>query len=76
MKPKTSDFKQTTRKSVFTELEPFDVTAEKHGFIEVSEWSNQEGFDVYIHSFGQESFKLTYRQFEVLKKAVKALDKS
>jgi len=68
-------FKTSKRKSVFSELKPFDVISEEHGYIEVTEWANGEGFDVEINSFGIQRFQLTYGQMKALKKAVKALDK-
>ena len=75
MKGSIENFKKSDRKTVFAELDQFDVTAEKHGFIEVTMWTNYEGMDVEINSHGVQRFQLTFGQFDALKMAVKALDK-
>lgn len=36
------------RKSVYEDLNKFDYLAKEHSFIEVTEWSNGEGWDINI----------------------------
>jgi hypothetical protein len=56
--------KRTTK---FTELKPYDYFAKDEDFIEVTEWVNGEGFDVSIHSLGQQkNFLLTHGEFQAL----------
>jgi len=64
------------RRSVFTQLKPFCHFAKDDGFIEVTEWINSEGFDVQIGSVKNESFRLTWGEFDALKKLVKQLDRN
>ena len=49
----------------------------KDDFIEVTEWTNVEGFDVEINDLeGRTRFMLTYGQFDALKACVKEINKS
>lgn len=51
---------------------------EETDFMEVTEWINEEGFDVEVgtkHSMKNFRFQLTYGQFNALKKIVKEIDK-
>jgi hypothetical protein len=61
--------------AAFAPLESFDHCAKPDAFIEVSLWHNGEGFDVYLSSHCDQSFMLTWGEFEALKKLVKELDK-
>lgn len=72
----------TNRKSTFVELKDYCVGSmgkdkEKEGhFLEVTEWSNCEGYDIHIYdSEGERQIHLSYGQFEAIKKCVKAIDK-
>ena len=50
---------------------------EKGDYIEVVEWSNNEGFDVRIHDVdGERKFRLTYGQFEALKDCVNLIEEN
>jgi hypothetical protein len=62
------------RKSIFSELSPFDPFANKGDFIEVTEWYNGEGFDVEISSKLSTRFQLTHGEFDALKELVKKLE--
>ena len=64
-----------TRKSVFTELKKYDHLSDEHGYIEVTEWKNGEGFDVEVNSKLLTRFQLTWGEFKALKKIIKELDK-
>jgi len=68
----------SNRKAVFMEL--FGICSfakETSGdFIEVTEWSNGEGFDIVMNNIsGVKVFSLTWGEYKALKKLVKALDK-
>lgn len=70
----------TTRKAVFVELKDFCIFSigerkDKGDFLEVTEWSNGEGYDVHISDVsGDKTFHLTYGQVKALKKCIKAIE--
>jgi len=48
----------------------------KGDFLEVTEWTNGEGYDIHIlDSSGEKQFHLTWGQFEAMKKCIKVIDK-
>lgn len=61
--------------AAFAHLREFDHFAKPDDFIEVSLWHNGEGFDVYLSAHGDQSFKLSWGEFNALKKLIKKLDK-
>jgi len=63
--------KITNRRSVFSEIGDYCVFSKEHDFIEVTEWTNQEGFDITI---SDKQFSFTRGQFELIKTLVKKLD--
>ena len=63
------------RYTVFDELKDYDHIAKDDDFIEVTAWSNGEGFDVEIVANPGCRFQLTFGQFKALKKCVKELKK-
>jgi len=70
----TKIIETTARKTVFAELKHYDTLAKKEDFIEVTEWSNVDGFDVEIVSGNMTSrFQLTWEQYKALKSLVKEL---
>jgi hypothetical protein len=45
-------------------------------FLEVTEWTNGEGYDICILDVaGEKQFHLTWGQFRALKKCIKAIEK-
>jgi hypothetical protein len=47
---------------------------DKGDFLEVTEWTNGEGYDIHISDVdGQKTFTLTWGQFEAMKKCIKAI---
>ena len=70
------------RKSAFVLLEDFchHSLGDRKGkgdFLEVTEWSNGDGYDIIIQDVnGPLRFMLTWGQFEAMKKCIKAIDKS
>lgn len=65
------------RNSIFAPLKEFDPGfSGENGFIEVTEWTNGEGWDIEISSKGRnERIQLTWGEFEGIKKLIKELDK-
>jgi hypothetical protein len=79
MKTTSANIQINTRKSAFTELSVYCIMSNigSHDFIEVTEWTNGEGYDVCINaSTQQQTFSITYGQLKALRKLVKELDKA
>lgn len=51
------------RNSVYTDLPPYCHLAKPHEIMEVTEWTNGEGWDVAI---GNRTFQLTYGEYAAL----------
>jgi hypothetical protein len=70
------------RKSAFVELKDFCTFStgerkDKGDFLEVTEWTNGEGYDIHISDVnGEKQFQLTWGQMEALFKCVKSMDES
>jgi hypothetical protein len=69
----------SNRKAAFVELADWCTMSiqrrEKGDFLEVTEWTNGEGYDIHIHDLsGEKTFGLTYGQFQAIKKCIKAID--
>lgn len=76
-----SKFELTNRTSCFVTLNKFchfSMSPERSDdYLEVTEWGNGEGYDVYISDIkGENSFSLTYGQVIAMKKCIKAIEKS
>jgi len=59
------------RKSEFSELD--SAWHKKGDFMEVTEWANGEGWDVQINE--RERFQLHFKEWELLKKLIKHIEK-
>lgn len=77
------EIKVLQRKSAFVDLKDYCIMSvgedrkDKGDFLEVTEWSNGEGYDVLIHDVsGITTFNLTWGQFESLKKCIKSIEKT
>jgi len=58
---------ESTRTAKMVDLRQFDSFADKESFMEVTEWSNAEGFDIHVESkTGKQHFALTYGEFKAL----------
>lgn len=70
-------FKVASRKSVFSEIGEYGCYLSKeHDYIEITEWTNKDGFDVDLSTgLGQQKISITWGQFKLLKKLVKHLEK-
>jgi hypothetical protein len=76
MEKKKPEIKFSKRNTAFSELKPFCTYAKESDFIEVTQWSNLEGFDVTISdNMGNRTFSLTDGEFTALKKLVKFINK-
>ena len=55
------------RRAVFAELKPYCHHSGDNDYIEVTEWSNGEGYDINIdRKLSSEKFSLTHGEFELL----------
>lgn len=59
------------RKSVSDELKKYDHLAKDTDFIEVTEWTNGEGWDIWLND---RLMSLTYGQLEAINYLIKFLD--
>lgn len=59
------------RKSVNARLKTFDCLVKDHSFIEVTEWTNGEGWDINIDD---KQISLTIGELEAINYLTKALD--
>ena len=76
MEKKKPEIKFSKRNTAFGKLKPFCTYAKESDFIEVTQWSNLEGFDVTISdNMGNRTFSLTDGEFTALKKLVKFINK-
>ena len=67
-------FKVASRKSVFSEIGEYCYLSKENYFIEGTEWTNGDGFDLDLSSLGEQRIAITYGQFKLLKKLVKQLE--
>lgn len=68
-------FKVASRKSIFSEVGEYCYLSKEHDYIEVTEWSNADGFDIDLSCSHGGKLSLTWGQYRLLKKLVKQLDK-
>ena len=71
--------KLSKRPAAFVHLADWCVMSitrkDKGDCLEVTEWTNGEGYDIYISDgIGQRTFQLTWGQFEAMKKCIKAIE--
>jgi len=59
------------KKSVWSDLNKFDVLAKEHDFIEITEWSNGEGWDI---STNEKIISLSYGQLAAINYLTKYLE--
>ena len=62
---------KNNRKSVNDKLKKYDYLAKDHEFIEVTEWSNEEGWDISIND---KIIQLTIGQLDAINYLTKALE--
>ena len=61
------------RKSVMANLKDFDHLSKEHDYIEVAQWNNGEGWDIFIN---ERHVSLTYGQLEAINYLTKHLESS
>ena len=62
-----SKIEVSKRRAVFAELKGYCHLSGDHDFMEVTEWSNGDGYDVFIdRKNGGEKFSLTYGEWKLL----------
>ena len=61
------------RRTLMVELKDFDHLADKHDFIEVTEWKNGEGYDIALSD--DQIVSITIGQFDAIKKLIKLFNK-
>jgi hypothetical protein len=64
----------SNRKAIFSELAHYDHLSKPDDFIEVTEWSNGEGYDVEIATSLGSRFQLTHGQYAALKDLITKLE--
>jgi len=70
------EIKINNRKAAHVYLKDFCLFAAENDCIEVTEWTNGEGYDIRIHvSNNYEDIQLTSGQFDAIKKLIKTLKK-
>jgi len=72
----------SNRKSAFVDLKDFCVFSmgperkDKGDFLEVTKWTNGEGYDIHISNRdGDKMFHLTLGEYEAIKKCIKEIEK-
>ena len=61
------NIKVDQRRAVFAELKGYCYFSRDNDYIEVTEWSNGEGYDICIdRKSGGEKFSLTYGEWELM----------
>lgn len=63
--------KITNRKSVSDDLNKYDILAKSHSFVEVTEWTNGEGWDI---TFDDKIISLTIGQLDAINYLTKTLE--
>jgi len=61
--------KESKRTSRFVELKNYNIDGKGDDFLEVTEWTNSEGFDIHL-SRGEQCLSLTWGEFTALQKAL------
>ena len=75
MKKEKPILEKHTRKSISAGLRQFDFLAKDDDFIEVTQWTNGEGFDINISSQGEKYIAITDGEFKAIKEMIKQLNK-
>jgi hypothetical protein len=65
------NIEENQRRALMAQLD--DPWHKDHDFIEVTAWSNGEGYDVTISE--KQTFSLHFTEWDVLKKLIKKIDK-
>lgn len=71
---KKKEFEMSPRRSIFSEIDDYCYLSKEHDYIEITEWSNGDGFDIDICTEGSQILRITWGQFKLLKKMAKQLE--
>lgn len=63
--------KINNKKSIYDDLQKYDCLKSKSSFIEITEWTNGEGWDITID---EKIFSLTCGELEAIKYLTRVLD--
>jgi hypothetical protein len=63
------------RKTIFSSLKDYDFLAKEHGYVEITEWNNGEGFDINVCNYTDRTIGITHGEFKLIKKLIKELEK-
>jgi len=74
MKNKKAKVNVNNRTALSADLNDFCLFAKENDFIELTEWTNGDGFDIVISSHGDKSFSMSRGQFDAIKALVKQLN--
>lgn len=75
---KVSASKRLSAFALLNKFCPFSMgdRKDKGDFLEVTEWSNSEGYDVRILNVeGEKTFRFTQGEYDALKKCIKSIQK-
>jgi hypothetical protein len=61
--------KESLRACRFVELKNYNIDRKGDDFLEVTEWTNGEGFDMHL-SRGEQSLSMTWEEFTALQQAL------
>lgn len=76
MKDTKVKLEKHTRKSISAGLKGFDFLAKEDDFIEITEWTNGEGYDINISCRnGEKYIAITRGEFNAIKQIIKELNK-
>lgn len=64
------------RRALFSELDEYCYLSEEGSYVEVTEWSNGEGFDAIVSSKTECHISLTWGEFDLLCHMARKLEKS
>lgn len=66
---------KSTRKAINDNLSKYCICADKDAFIEVTQWTNEEGYDITIESKNSsKNISLTYGELDAINFLTKAID--
>lgn len=66
------NIEENTRRAITLKTRPYCHLTDEDSFIEVTQWSNGEGYDVHISNKGSDqTFSITDGEFEALTVAIR-----
>lgn len=62
------------KNAITDSLKKYDFTSVDNSFIEISEWKNGEGIDIFIDNYTQKFISLSYGELEAINFLAKQLE--